>query len=340
MLIKPGILKAFVLRLCLPLSMGIMATAQTLPTPVIDGFVNAFDAGRAVLCPGGLITIVGQNFGANASNITIFVGGKKAYVASVGSVPGSFAPSHLTAQIPVDSPIGDTMLTLTVGGLSADPARITLVGYAPALLTSAGIVDDLYAPIPPGLIVFRTPAGQFTRPDGSPLGPMTAALPGDTVAISVVGLGPTNPPASTGVSTTASDTATMPAVTVGGLPAKVTSSQSLTGSAGIYRVTFVLPAGLRGSQPVILSIGGATSDPVTVPLFGITSVVNNASFGSVGKASPGGIATIFANGLGTKDQSTGFPATAFQGVSITLMDTRAIVPSDCLSGANRSTCTR
>ena len=44
--------------------------------------------------------------------------------------------------------------------------------------------------------------------------------------------------------------------------------------------------------------------------------MSNASFGSRGIAAPGSIVSVFANGLGSKDQLTGFPATNFQGVAV------------------------
>jgi len=62
---------------------------------------------------------------------------------------------------------------------------------------------------------------------------------------------------------------------------------------------------------------------VTLPLFGITSLVSNASFASDRTTAPGSIVTIFANGLGSTDQPSGFPATKFQGIQVTFNGTPA-----------------
>jgi uncharacterized protein (TIGR03437 family) len=56
---------------------------------------------------------------------------------------------------------------------------------------------------------------------------------------------------------------------------------------------------------------------LTLPLFGISGILNNASFGSNGTAAAGSIVSLFGNGFGTTSQSTIFPATSLQGVSVT-----------------------
>ena len=49
----------------------------------------------------------------------------------------------------------------------------------------------------------------------------------------------------------------------------------------------------------------------------------SASFASPGIAAPGSIVSIFANGLGSATQATGFPDTNFQGVQVTFNNTPA-----------------
>jgi uncharacterized protein (TIGR03437 family) len=92
----------------------------------------------------------------------------------------------------------------------------------------------------------------------------------------------------------------------------------------VYQINFKIPANLQGTLPLILSLGGKTSNSnVTLPLTGITSVKSNAGFGSSGIVSPGSIVSISANGIGTTDQTTGFPSTAFQGYSVLFNGTPA-----------------
>jgi uncharacterized protein (TIGR03437 family) len=134
------------------------------------------------------------------------------------------------------------------------------------------------------------------------------------------GLGPTTPATPTGPATAANPLVTTPILTVGGVAAKVLYAGSAKGIAGAVQINFTVPPGVQGTQPLVLTIGGvSTSTSVTLPLFGLTSIVSNASFApaSTGTAAPGSFVTVFANGLGSTDQLTGFPATKFQGVQVT-----------------------
>jgi uncharacterized protein (TIGR03437 family) len=139
------------------------------------------------------------------------------------------------------------------------------------------------------------------------------------------GLGETSPailtgPAPNGVNLTAAAVT----MTVGGANATVTYAGALAGQAGLYQINFKVPSGVQGTVPVVISVGGKSSNPkVTLNLFGISALVNNASFGSVGVAAPGSIATVFANGIGTTNQTVGYPSTTFQGVSVTFNGTPA-----------------
>jgi uncharacterized protein (TIGR03437 family) len=87
-------------------------------------------------------------------------------------------------------------------------------------------------------------------------------------------------------------------------------------------VYFTVPAALaEGTYQVRLSIGGEQSNIVTLPvgkpLPAITSIVNGASFGSSGTAAPKSFVSIFGTNFGSKNKLEGFPATEFEGVSVT-----------------------
>jgi uncharacterized protein (TIGR03437 family) len=103
---------------------------------------------------------------------------------------------------------------------------------------------------------------------------------------------------------------------VGGIGAEVSFAGLELAAIGFFDLNFKVPSGVQGTQPVYVTVGGKTSRPVNIPLFGGGSVVSNASFGSAGRAAPGSIVSVFANGLGATDQLSGFPATTFQGVSV------------------------
>ena len=142
-----------------------------------------------------------------------------------------------------------------------------------------------------------------------------------------VGLGPTNPSVPTGAAPPSTPplamTTTQPIVSVGCQQASVFFSGLAPGFVGFYEVNFTLPAGAPGGNPpVTLSIGGQSSNTVTLPVAGlaipVVNAVVNGSFSSTDAvAAPGTIVTIWGCNFGSKDNLFAFPATDFQGISAT-----------------------
>jgi uncharacterized protein (TIGR03437 family) len=152
------------------------------------------------------------------------------------------------------------------------------------------------------------------------------AQPGEILTVFANGLGPTNPavPAGTPAPTSPpAATLTLPSILVGCQQATAISSSLVPGAVDLYQVTFALSASAAGGrQPLSLSIGGKTSNTVMLPITGaagpsINAVVNASFSSSDAIAAPGTILTVFACGLGTPDNLSLFPATSFQGLSVT-----------------------
>jgi uncharacterized protein (TIGR03437 family) len=189
--------------------------------------------------------------------------------------------------------------------------NITLNTYAPAFSTYNGSGT--------GTVGATSLAGNY-------LTSTVPANPGDPVTIYVDGLGATNPPLATGQGATVeTPTVVAPTLTVGGQPVTKLAAFA-TSFVGLYQINFTVPAGVQGDAPLVLTIGGISTNPtapVTLPLFGISAIVSNASFGSSGTNAACSIASLFGNGFGTTSQSVGFPSTTFQGVSVTFNGTAA-----------------
>ena len=277
-------------------------------TPVIASVINAGSYSTQI-CPGGQAFITGANLGTNLApppaGTTVMVGNRAASVASSG-------PTQLVVEIPFEVSAGPTTLTVAFNGVTSAPFSIALTQYCPALFTfgsgGAGSVNALEAAPPP-------------------VTPATPAKPGDTLTLLATGLGPTIPPTPTGAMGAMNPTATPVSVTIGGTP--VPAGDILFagiggGEPGLDLIQLKVPNGLQGTQPIAISVGGVSStNAVTLPLTGIDSLVSNASFSSAGMAAPGSIVSIFANGLGKTDQTTGFPSSNFQGIQVTFNGTAA-----------------
>ena len=261
--------------------------------PAITGIVNAASS-TSQLSPGLPAAIYGANFGSNSANVEVSVGNATAPVLLA-------APTQLTVQIPFEVPAGATAATVTVNGTPSVAFPITLLATAPALETDAG------------LALVQTSSS-------NPVTLMAPAHPGDVLTAYATGLGPTTPATPTGVATNGAPVATLPTLTVGGVKATVNSAAIVAGQEGVYQAAFIVPPGVQGTTPMVLSSGGQDSAPANLPVAGVSAVVNNASFLQPGTIAPGSIASVFANGLGsasTNQVSGLFPSTQSENVQVT-----------------------
>jgi uncharacterized protein (TIGR03437 family) len=275
-------------------------TSGLLAQPAVMSVQNTLSPNQtpgAALCPGILASIYGTGFGTSASAVAVTVGNQPAYVLTA---MGEVRPTQINVQFPYNVPAGQADVVVTVGGVSAAPVSVTLQPVAPTLQVSNGI-------------------GVFVDPKENLLSASNLASAGEALSVYMTGLGPTDPAVSAGPapSTGLLKTASLPTITIGGLPANVLTSTMVNSDVGLYQVNFMVPAGAQGDVPFILTIDGEASNTVTLPIFGISAIVNGGSFLSTGTAAPGEYVTLYANGLGSKDQLYAFPSTMVQGISVT-----------------------
>jgi len=281
-----------------------IAVVGTAAAPTVTGVQNGASFGTT-LCPGLEAIIYGSGFGTTAANVSFTVGGKPGYV-----IPPVTA-NQMLVQLPFEASTGATSIIVTVGGVPSAPLNITLSAVAPSFLiqnSAASGLGDVVETSTNKLVTLAAPAHD-----------------GDILYAYAVGLGPTNPPSATGVQTVSNPTATLPAVTVGGVAATGVSAGLTSQYVGVYQVNFTVPQNVQGTVPLVITIGGVSSATnVTLATPGISSVVNNASFAAPGTASPGSIASVFANSLGTTTNNLSvFPGTSSGGVQVTFNGTAA-----------------
>jgi uncharacterized protein (TIGR03437 family) len=155
------------------------------------------------------------------------------------------SPGQVNFQIPWEL-TGQTSVPMraVLNGVASHVETLSLASFAPGIFL---VSDSSTQPI------------TYTNP----------ATAGSTVSITCRGLGAvTNAPpsGSPGSNVTPSTTRTAPTVTIGGMQASVLSSGLTPGTVGEYTVTVQVPAGVTPgySVPVVLSIGGVTSNTVGV----------------------------------------------------------------------------
>ena len=100
--------------------------------------------------------------------------------------------------------------------------------------------------------------------------PRSSPLPGlvRNVILWATGVGPVLNTPGTGRPAPMSPLATLigqPVVTIGGAMAQVGFSGLAPNFAGLYQINATLPTGVSTGAPVVLSVGGASSRPFTLP---------------------------------------------------------------------------
>jgi uncharacterized protein (TIGR03437 family) len=252
------------------------------PPPSVNnnGTVNnaSFAAGTNPLAPGTIAAIFGTNLNDGSSNPFSSFGSDGNLLTTLGGASVTFNgipaplfssfPSQLNVEIPEEL-AGATSATVqvTVGGQTSVPQTVPLGPNSPGIFTIPSGGTGQGAIQIANTVIFAAPSGSIPGAQAQPANPL------DFLTIYCTGLGAvTNSPA-TGApapSNPLSMTIATPQVTIGGTQANVTFYGLAPGFVGLYQVNAQVPAGLPAGDavPLVLTIGGQTSNTVTVAISG------------------------------------------------------------------------
>jgi len=247
--------------------------SYVMPEVNPDGVVNAAgyrsDSGVA---PGSIVSIFGVALsavsaaGAGTVPLPTLLGGTTA-VLSVDSGSGQTtkidmplfysSSGQVNAQIPFEARPGTTaIMTLSVDGLAGAPLAVRVASYNPGLFSRT---QDGSGP------------GAILHGDATPVTSDRPARPGESVSLYATGLGAVDNRPDTGKAASSlllSNTLVRPAVSIGGREAVVTFSGLAPGFVGLYQVNVIVPTDLADddAHPVVLNIGGVSSNTVKLPI--------------------------------------------------------------------------
>ncbi len=242
--------------------------AKLAETPVLPdgGTVNgaSFATGAAV-APGSIASVFGSGLTSSVESATATPLPSQLAGASL-SLGGVAVPliAAFSGQINIQIPwevAGQAQagLTASVDGMTSNAQTVSLAAFAPGIFTLGA---------QQGAVIISS--GEVAAPNGSiPGRSARPAARGEVVVVYCTGLGEvTNRPA-TGAA--ASDnplslTNTQPAVTIGGVSADIQFSGLAPGFVGLNQVNVQVPANAPTGPavPLVLTIGGATSNTVTI----------------------------------------------------------------------------
>jgi uncharacterized protein (TIGR03437 family) len=236
--------------------------------PVVNtaGVVSAANFSNVPIAPGSFISIFGANLasGTKSSPSLPLETSLNGTAALLGSelLPLQFVSTgQINAVVPYDLPLNGTpQLLIQQNDAYSLPQPVAVAAAQPAMFTQnesgtgAGII-----------VVVKPDQTQFLAT------PATPAAAGDALVIYCAGLGavsPTVPAGSAAPVTPLSKTIDPPTVTIGDQSAQVLFSGLAPGFAGLYQVNVLVPSGITPGTnvPVVLTMAGISSSPVTVPI--------------------------------------------------------------------------
>lgn len=226
---------------------------------VIPGGIVPVYSSAGTIQAGSWISIYGTGLAASATQwngdfptqlggTTVTIAGKAAYLWFVSS-------TQINAQAPDDIGTGSVPVLVTTSAGSAT-STVIVSQYAP----SFSLFNGKYA----AAIVPTTAPGNSGNgydvigPAGAFSFPSRPVKAGETILLYGVGFGPTMQPVPAGaVFSGAAQCVALPAVTIGGVSAKVTFAGIV--EAGLYQFNVVVPNAGSGDKALSASVGGVTT---------------------------------------------------------------------------------
>jgi len=184
-----------------------------------------------------------------ADGVQVTIGGQPAYLMVLD-------PSRIRAIVPKTDALGFVSVQVNNNGVSTIPFTVDL------------------EPVAPAFFLFNSTYVLATHLDGTAVAPVGAnpgqasspAAPGETIVLTVVGLGPTNPSIDPGIYVpdgTVANLTTTPLVLFNGVGTLAQSATLITGlPAGVLSVTVQVPSNAPdGDMPIQIQVDGVQSDP-------------------------------------------------------------------------------
>jgi uncharacterized protein (TIGR03437 family) len=234
------------------------------PPPTINAVVNGASFVGGGVVPGEIATVFGTNIvSATGINLvsalplaTMFLSNS---VLIDGAVVPLFASDNFNGQQQINFQVpfgvaGKSTVQVAVLNSSMTSASVTV----PVLTAQPGIFNYSAGGKTFGAILHANFALADTNHPASP---------NETVLIFCTALGAVKSPPPDGTAGNGQDTVDTPNVTIGGANATVSFSGLAPGFVGLYQINAVVPTGLAsGNQPVVVKLGGVSSNSVLLPV--------------------------------------------------------------------------
>jgi uncharacterized protein (TIGR03437 family) len=234
------------------------------PSIAANGVVNGASFAPAV-APGSIASIFGQNLALATASTSYFplpsvLAGASLQLSNATAPVIYTSPGQINFQLPWETASSSLQqVAVKVGSASTSPVNMAVVPFAPAIFSISGTGRGQGAIVNNGTATLAGPTSIGATP----------TRPGQIISIYCTGLGAVNNQPRTGSPSPynpLATTITQPSVLIGGVAADVGFSGLAPGFVGLYQINVRVPSNTVESEgvPVSISIGGATSDTVTI----------------------------------------------------------------------------
>jgi uncharacterized protein (TIGR03437 family) len=251
-----------------PCLKGVSGSIRTTVTvtkaaPVVNAVVNGASFAGNGIVPGEVATIFGNNLtgsiGINGASslplpptlmdVSVLMNDQPVPLLAVANVSGQ---QQINFQVPWELE-GRSTATLAVNnGVTGSAISVPVVSAQPGIF-SYNIGSDTF--------------GAILHADFQLADTAHPATANEIVLIYCTGLGAVSSPPASGAASNAQPTVFTPTVRIGGASARVIFSGLAPGFAGLNQVNVEVPPGLAsGNQPVVITVSGASSNPVLLPV--------------------------------------------------------------------------
>jgi uncharacterized protein (TIGR03437 family) len=234
------------------------AITQVISATGVPGSIQEnIQAGSWVSIYGSTFTVITRDWTGEVlgGHLPFFLAGVGVTIDGKQAAVYYISPSQLNVQAPDTTTSGPVQVIVTNNGTASAPFTAQMRTHAPAFFQWGA---TKYA------VTTRFPDNTYIG--GPVLGPgWVGAKTGDTLILWGTGFGPTQPQVPAGFTTaTAASTATLPAVTMGGVKAVVIGAALSPGLAGVYQVAVQVPDGVAPGDALVKATIGGFSSPDNV----------------------------------------------------------------------------
>jgi uncharacterized protein (TIGR03437 family) len=228
------------------------------PQPGIFAVVNAASSKPGAISPGDLVTVYGTGLGPDLGIQTgpsggtypVAAGGTTVNIAGLPCPLVYVSASQVNVMVPFEITGHVASVTVSHNGVNSQPfwARVE--------------------PTAAGIFALADGTGIVQKSDYSLVSDSNPATPGETVILYATGGGKTSPPTQTGAIAPAAALDARVSVSLSGRAGTVVYAGTAPGEiSGLVQINVRIPSGVSGvAVPVVLSIDGVASSPVTLPI--------------------------------------------------------------------------